>query len=77
MFQKTKTNYFNSPINKPLIGIDYLSKNIEEYFHLCNPEKNNLSEKYTTQDVTNAMKSIVKHVNPMEKGMIGLQDNSI
>ena len=68
---------FNSPRNKPLIVIDYGSKKVEEYFHLRNPDNINLFEKYTAQNVTNLMNTMVKHVNSMEQGMVGLQDKFI
>ena len=42
--EKSKINDFNSPRNKPLIILNYWSKNIEEYFHLRNPDNINLSE---------------------------------
>ena len=68
--KKSKINYFNSPRNEPLIVIDYWSKNIEEYFHLSNPDNINLYEKSTTQDMTNIVNSMVKHFKSMEQGMI-------
>ena len=64
-------------MNKPLIVIDYWSKEIEEYFYIRTPDKNNLSDKSTTQDVKNVMNIMVKHVNSMEKGMLGLKENFI
>ena len=75
--KKAKIKDFNSPRNEPLIVLDYWSNNIEEYFHLRNPDNINLSDKYTTQDVTNLMKSMVNRVNSMEQDMIGIQDNFI
>ena len=42
--EKSKINYFYNPRNKPLIILNYWSKNIEEYFYLCNPDNINLSE---------------------------------
>ena len=73
VFQKNKIKDFNSPRNKPLVVLDFWSKNIEEYFYLRNPANINLYEKSTTQDVKNVMNSMVKHVNSMEQGMIWLQ----
>ena len=64
--QKSKIKDFKSPRNEPLIVLDYWSKKIEEYFHLCNPDNINISDKSTTQDATNIINSIVKHVNSME-----------
>ena len=49
---------------------DYWSNNIEKDFQLCNPDKVNLLEKSTTQEVKNVVNTIVKHVNSMEQGMI-------
>ena len=63
--KKAKIKDFNSPRNEPLIVLDYWSNNIEEYFHLRNPDNINLSEKSTTQNVKNALDSMVKHVNSM------------
>ena len=74
---KTKIKDFNSPRNDPLIVLDYWSNNIEEYFHLRNPDNIDLSEKYTTQDVTNIMNSMVKHVSYTEQGMLGIQDKFV
>ena len=70
VYQKTKIKDFNSPRNEPLIVLDYWLNKIEEYFHLRNLDNINLSEKSTTQDVTNVMNIMVKHVNSMEQGMI-------
>ena len=70
--KKPKIKYIKSPKNEPLIVLDHWSRNIEEDFHLRNPDKINLSEKSTTQDVTNVMKIMVKCVNSTEQGMIGL-----
>ena len=75
--KKTKIKDFNSPSNKPLIFLGCRSKKIEEYSHLCNPDNINLSEKSTTQDVTNIMNSMVKHVNSMKQVTIGLQEKFI
>ena len=75
--KKSKIKDFNSPMNKPLIVLYYWSKKIEEDFHLHKPDKINLSDKYTTHDVTNVMISMVNHVNYMEQGMIGIQEKSI
>ena len=75
--KKYKIKDFNSPRNEPLIVLDYWSKKIKEYFHLRKPDNINLSDKYTTQDVTNVIKIVVNHVNSMEQGMIGLQENFI
>ena len=72
-----KNKDFKSPRNKPLIVLDYWPENIEEYFRLCNPDNINLSEISTTQDVTDIINSMVKHVKSMEQGMIVLQDNFI
>ena len=72
-----KIKDFNSPRNEPLIVLYYWSKNIEEYFHLHNPDNINLPEKYTTQDVKNVMNRMVKHVNSMEQVMIVIQENFI
>ena len=77
MPKRIKIKYFNSPRNEPLIVLDYWSKNIEEYFHLRNTDNINLSEKSTTQDVTHVMNSMLKHVNSMEKGMIGIKRSSL
>ena len=76
-FKKPKTKDFNSPRNKPTIVIDYWSKKVEGYFHLRNPDTFNISEKSTTHDVTNVMNTMVNHINSMEQGMIGIQDNFI
>ena len=46
--KKSKIKDFNIPRNKPLIVLDYWSKNIEEDFHICNPDNINLSGKSTT-----------------------------
>ena len=72
-----KIKDFNTPRNKPLIVLDYWSKKIEEYFHLHNPDNIILSEKSTTRDVKILINSMVKHVNSIEQGMIGLQDKFI
>ena len=71
--KKYKITDFNSPRNEPLNALEYCSKNIEEYFHLRNPDKINLSDESITQDVKTVMNIMVKHVNYMEQGMIGLQ----
>ena len=66
--ESTKTSKikdFNSPRNKPLIILDYWSNNIEEHFHLRNPDNINISDKYTTQGVTKVMSSMVTHFNSM------------
>ena len=76
-FLKPQIKDFNSPRNKPLTFIDYLSDNIEEYFHIRNTDNINLSDKSTTQDVTNIMTTMVKHFKSMEQGMIGLQKKFI
>ena len=68
---------FNSSRNKSIIVLDCWSKNIEEYFHLRNTDNINISDKYTTQDVTNVMNIILKHANSMKQGMIGLQGKFI
>ena len=57
-----------------MIVLEYWSKNIEEYFHLNNPDKNNTSDKSTAQNGKNATNVIVKHVNSMRQVMIGPQD---
>ena len=75
--QKTKTKDLNSPRNEPLIVLDCWSNKIEEYFHLSNPGKIILSDKFTRQDVINVMNTMVKHVKSMEQGMIGLQEKFI
>ena len=75
--KKSEIKDFNSPRNDPLIILDYWSKNIEEYFHLRNHTKINLSGKYTTQDMTNVMNSMVNHVNSTEQGMIVTQEKLI
>ena len=75
--QKSKIKDFNSPRKDPLIVLDYWSKNIEQYFHLRDPDNTNISEKYTTQYVKNVMNIMVNHVNSTEKGMIGLQEKFI
>ena len=59
-------------MNEPLIVLKFWLKNIEEDFHIYNPE-NNLSEIYTTQNLTNTMNNMVNTVNYMEKVIIGLQ----
>ena len=46
--QNSQIKDFNSPRNKPLIFLEYWSNNIEEDFHLRNPENINLSEKSAT-----------------------------
>ena len=56
---------FNSSRNKSLIVLDCWSKNIEEYFHLRNTNNINISDKYTTQDVTNVMNTMVNHFKSM------------
>ena len=71
--EKSKIMDINSPRNEPLIVLEYWSKNIEEYFHLHNPDNINLYEKSTTQDMTNIVNSMVKHFKSMEQGMIWLQ----
>ena len=76
-FQKSKINEFNSPRNNPLIFPDYWSKKTEEDFNLRNPDNINLSLKYTTQDLTNVMNSMTKHVNNTEKVMIWIQEKFI
>ena len=73
----TKIKDFNSPSNKPLIVLDYWSKNSEEDFDIHHPSNMNISEKYTTQNVINDMNTTVKHVKYMEQGMIGLQDKFV
>ena len=72
--KKYKIKDFNSPRNEPLIVLDYWSINIEEYFHLRNPDNIDLSDKSTTQDVTNVTNSVVNYVNYMD---YGLQDKLI
>ena len=52
-------------MNKPLTVLYYWWNNIKGYFHLHNPDRINLSEKYTTQDVKNSMNTMVKNVNYM------------
>ena len=75
--QKSKIRYLKSPRNKPLIILVYWSKKIEEDFNLHNPDRINLSEKYKTHDVKILTNSMVKHVNSMEQGVIGLQGKFI
>ena len=60
--KNSKIKDFNSPRNESLIVLDYWSKKTEETFHLFIPFNINLSEKSTTQDVTNVMNSMVKHI---------------
>ena len=75
--KKPKIKDFNSPRNKPLIVLDYWPKNTEEYFNLHNTDKINLYEKYTTQDMTNLMKSMMNHSTSMEQGTISIQEKFI
>ena len=75
--EKSKIKDFNSPRNYALLVVDYWSKKIEENFHLNNPGNIILSDKFTTQDVTYVMITMVKNRNSMEQGMTGLQDNFI
>ena len=75
--KKSKIRYFSSHRNKTLVVLEYLSKNIEKSFHICNPGNIIMSNKYTTQYVINVINSMVKPVNSMEQGTIGLQDNFI
>ena len=77
MCQKTKTKYFNSPRNEPLIVLEYWPKNIEEKFNLRNPDNNNIYERSTTQDVKNVINSMLNHVNSMEQGIIVTQEKFI
>ena len=72
-----KIKDFKISSSEPLVVLDHWSNKIEEYFHLVNPDNNNLSEKYTTQDVKNVISSMVNHVNSMEQGIIVLQDKFI
>ena len=67
---KIKIKDFNNTRNKQLIVLEYWSKNIEEYFHQHNPNIIYLSEKDTTQDVTNVMNRMEEHVNSMDQGMV-------
>ena len=76
-FQKSIIKDYNSPSNKLLIVLDYWSNKIEEDFHLCNSDCIKLSEKSTTQNVTNVLNIMVKHVKSMEQGMIELQEKFI
>ena len=73
----TKIKDFNSPSNKPLIVLDYWSKNIEEDFHLRNSDNINLYYKSTTHDVKNVMNIMLKHVSSIEQVMIGIQEKFI
>ena len=75
--EKFKIKNLNSPRNKPLIILKYWSNNIEETFRLRNPDNNNISNKSTTQDLTNVMNATVNHVNYMGKFMIVLQEKFI
>ena len=77
MEKKLNIKDLNSPRNEPLIVLDYWSNKTEEDFNLCNSENINISDKYTTQVVTNVMNSMVKHVKSMEQVMIGLQEKFI
>ena len=71
--KKNQINDFNSPRNEPIIVLDYWSNNIEEDFHLRNPNNIYIFEKTTTKDVTDSMNIMVKHVKYMEQVMIQLQ----
>ena len=65
------------PRNKPIMVLDYWSNNIEEDFHLRNPDNINLSDKSTTQGVKNVMNNMVIHVKSMEQGMMEPQDKPL
>ena len=71
--KKNQINDLNSPRNEPIIVLDYWSNNIEEDFHLRNPNNIYIFEKPTTKDVTDLMNVMVKHVKYMEQVMIRLQ----
>ena len=75
--EKSKIMDINSPRNEPLIVLEYWSKNIEEYFHLCNLKNINLSDKSTTKDVKILLNSMVNHVNYMEQVIVVIQENFI
>ena len=50
-------------MKEPLIVLDYWPNKIEGYFNLRNPDNIIISEKYTTQDMTNVMNIMVNHFN--------------
>ena len=75
--EKPKIKDFKSTKNNPLIVLDYWPNKNEEYFHLRNSDRINLSKKSTTQYMKKPMDIMVKQVNSMEQGMIGLQEKFI